>query len=739
MSPEFYRNLTKSFGFLAFGVLFSVIAFASLVEIKDLDLWLHIKMGEIITSTGNVPAQDVLSGTIAGKPWVNHEWLFQTIVYSVKAVFGMDGLLYMQAALVVLTFLLLLLWTYRGDRQLVILPLLFFVFQVYQTRFTVRPDIFSVLYFILFLMVLFTSMEKRWSLFALMALEILWTNMHGYFFWGPALVGVFILAETVRRVAPLPAGWKEGLLSDEAYRRTLIALVLVLACTIANPLMLEGALYPFRVMFSLSGDNRIFFKFITELQPSVEWPKFFEFSSQAQFKTLIIVSAISFLLNIRRVHVGWLLVWAVVLVFAAAAVRNMIYFAVVAYLATLFNIAHLDLRRFLPVRFIAGPFEHVTGWLAKIAFIVFLLNCGGDMAQYGYYDFNKYERKSEFLGVAQRMFPSGAVDFLLEEHITGPVFNDFNTGAYLVGRAYPGIRVFIDGRTEVYGAKFFEVYRKIWEEGDAQTFDEAAAQYDLKAVVIGAAYSRPPAGIMKQLIKRTDWRLVYFGHDGLVFLRDIPAHKDIIRRRAIDLKKWAPPVSDVRRLGSARVAPYRETNRAVMLMDMGFDDQALAEADAALAVAPENLDAYKVKALVHEKRKDHARAFTNFRLALLQSTGDVRLRRGMALALVNLGDHERALEQADRLDEAAGDPAGPFIRACVLVKKKQYEKAYDILVQQVFKAGHASRDLVAAGDLYMEEKAYAWAAKAYALALRKDIKDQDLVKKLKEAKERLAQ
>jgi hypothetical protein len=108
LSLTFYKKLNWTFGVLAIGILFALIAFAATIEIKDLDLWLHIRMGQFIVQHGYVPSVDVLSASFAGQPWNNHEWLFQVIVYLVKSHWGLDGLIYMQSAVVVLTFLIFL-------------------------------------------------------------------------------------------------------------------------------------------------------------------------------------------------------------------------------------------------------------------------------------------------------------------------------------------------------------------------------------------------------------------------------------------------------------------------------------------------------------------------------------------------------------------------------------------------------------------------------------------------------
>jgi len=72
MSERFWRNLSTAFGWLSIGMLFALITYSSSLEIKDLDLWLHWRMGWWISHHGFVPNYDVLSGTIAGHPWVNH-------------------------------------------------------------------------------------------------------------------------------------------------------------------------------------------------------------------------------------------------------------------------------------------------------------------------------------------------------------------------------------------------------------------------------------------------------------------------------------------------------------------------------------------------------------------------------------------------------------------------------------------------------------------------------------------
>ena len=67
------------------------------IEIKDLDIWLHLATGRYIFETFSIPKIDILSCTIANQPWINHEWLFQMIIFLFHQWGGFEGLINLQA------------------------------------------------------------------------------------------------------------------------------------------------------------------------------------------------------------------------------------------------------------------------------------------------------------------------------------------------------------------------------------------------------------------------------------------------------------------------------------------------------------------------------------------------------------------------------------------------------------------------------------------------------------------
>jgi len=100
MSDWLLKKINWFAGCLAIAFVFGLITFVSNIEIKDVDLWLHLAVGKYITQSFSIPRVDILSCTIANSPWINHEWLFQTIVYSVYHAAGINGLVNLKVYIV---------------------------------------------------------------------------------------------------------------------------------------------------------------------------------------------------------------------------------------------------------------------------------------------------------------------------------------------------------------------------------------------------------------------------------------------------------------------------------------------------------------------------------------------------------------------------------------------------------------------------------------------------------------
>jgi hypothetical protein len=128
----------------------------------------------------------------------------------------------------------------------------------------------------------------------------------------------------------------------------------------------------------------------------------------------------------------------------------------------------------------------------------------------------------------QWKYPSGATDFLLAHGITGPMFNSWEKGGYLMWRLWPQERVFIDGRT-LNESVFLDYQRMIQDSPPVRgpSGRELLERYGIQVIVLngfeansGEPYMLP---VMLSNPAQTDWKLVYEDGQAMVFMRNPPA------------------------------------------------------------------------------------------------------------------------------------------------------------------------------------------------------------------------
>jgi len=717
MSDGFYKRLSNIFGLMAIAAVFALTVFLAGLEIKDLDLWLHMGVGRFIVQHGYVPSVDILSHTIAGHPWINHEWLFQVIVFTLYQNGGPEALIQMQVIVVTLSLAILLILGYNGEKQLATIFALLVTALVFSSRFTIRPDIFSLLCFATYILILSFFLNKRWSVIAIFLVQVFWTNIHGFFFFGPLFVLIGLAAEWLKRHVPLPYEWnRTACLTDEEYKRLKIIFGVVVAACLFNPMTIKGAWYPIGVFFQISGKSKIFFDKIVELERPITLSTLFSLHSQPFYKLMIIISSLSFFFNRRKIDIGVFLFWLVFLFFSLTAIRNIAYFGFAAYLAFVTNVITISLKDVLPLNFRDKKFLYLASTVMKVIIIVWILQYGSAISYNGYFDFDTYARKSEFGGVSQRQFPSKAVDFLVKNNVRGNFFNDFNSGAYLVGRVYPNIKVFIDGRTEVYGPEFFKNYLEIWDQDNSEKFAETLKKYKITGILLNAVYNAIPKKDLKYLYNDPEWIPVYFNYDGLIFLKDVPFNRAVIKKYRLNLAKWEPPKMDMYRLGPTRAIPYHFANRAYTLLDLGLYGPALKEVEEALKVAPEYGEAYKIKGQIAAEKKDYEAAFQNFRLAARFSPTDKHVRYNLAAAYYDLGRYNMAIEEYKKITGSywPNDPAGYYLMTKTYFKMGENQKAFAAL-DQAMSHRKSVNDIVRLGGFLMEDKKYGFVHKIYDL------------------------
>ncbi|MCK5269089.1 MAG: tetratricopeptide repeat protein [Spirochaetes bacterium] len=720
MTDAFWKRLSLIAGMFVLLSTFCLLAFVANVEIKDLDLWLHLGVGRHIVQNGfQIPNVDFLSCTIAGKPWVNHEWLFQVIVHYIHTLFGPDGLILMQVILVSFTTLILVFLGYNKDKQLSSVFILLITTLIYHSRFTIRPDLYSLLFFAIYIYILAFYLGKKWSLYVLFFIQIIWSNMHGFFFFGPLFVLIGLFSEFLKRKVKMPYEWNNiGRLTDDEYRRLKYILGAVVVACLFNPLTFKGAWYPLGVFFHLSGEsNQIFFEKIIELKRPISWATLFDYK-YPYYKLMIVLSFCSIIFNRRKLDINILIFWAIFLLFSLAAVRNLVFFGFAGYLVFVTNMLTVSWEDIVPIEITDEKFIHLSSIIIKILLVVWIIQYGAGISLNGYFNFDTFERKSEFGGVSLRQYPDKAVKFLVDNDVKGNFFNDFNSGAYLVGNCSPNIKVFIDGRTEVYGSDFFRYYQDIWEKGNSERFGNALDKYNITGVLLNTVQHPSPEAPLDFLVESKEWIPVYFNYDAIVYLKDIPFNKEVIDKYAIDFNKYEAIKLDLYKLGSKNVKPYQHINRAYSLESMGYHDAAVAELEEALDISPNYQPPYKILGKIYAQNKEFQKAFEKFRIATILAPGDRRTRLNLALSYYDLGQYKYAIEQYDKIIQSwPNRPETYYFLSRTYIKDKNYDKGLRILGKAYELNPHSINDILQIGDMLAKDESYENAKKVYELAL----------------------
>ena len=404
------------------------------------DTWWHLKAGQVMVESGHILQTDLFSYTRYGTHWVNHSWLSQVILYLLFSRFGYAGLRALMGAVVAVA--LALVYSQMEGNPFARAPVLLLAAWTAAPVWLVRPRIFSflftaVVYYLLYLYK-WHGVNRLWLLPPLFAL---WVNLHaGYALGFIVLIG-FIVGEMLNNLSPGPDPCVEwGRLGMMALYLLLSLLALVL-----NPNTTRMWVYPFQTAGMRFLQNHI-----------QEWqsPNFHSLHTQPFIWMLLaLVAAVG--LSGRRVDGSDLVLTCGLAYAALLAARNVAPFALVAAPALSRHVA-AALRRW-------GEAARERGWLrphprpgsaaslalASLNWWLLLLALIAAAAKV-------YPPLTPALNEkAQRAYlPLDAVRWIEQHRPAGKMFNHYNWGGYLIWRLWPDYRVFVDGRTYLYGDEF---------------------------------------------------------------------------------------------------------------------------------------------------------------------------------------------------------------------------------------------------------------------------------------------
>ncbi len=183
-------------------VALAAFALAVATPPGDPDTYWHLASGKWMLEHGELLRADVFSSTVTGQPYSVGEWLGQIVLYVAYLAGGWTGLVILRGLLIgVCAFFLTRVALRGGAPVIVAVPVTCAALILSEIVWTDRPHLFTLALFPLLLDVLLLARAGRIRLLLVVPpLILLWTNLHGGYAVGLALVGIFTLeALLVRR------------------------------------------------------------------------------------------------------------------------------------------------------------------------------------------------------------------------------------------------------------------------------------------------------------------------------------------------------------------------------------------------------------------------------------------------------------------------------------------------------------------------------------------------------------
>jgi hypothetical protein len=454
------------------------------------DLWWHLATGRYIVQHGYIPRVDVFSWTAYGKPWINHEWLFQLVLYAFYKG-GADRGVLLWKELTILSALGFQAWRLRraGLGALGVWAIIGVAFWASRYGWNERADLVT-LWFVSWLtldIARFKAGDRaKTQLWHWPLLFAIWANSHGGFVLGLAIAAAFVVGRCAadRRINGGLAAWS----------------FICLAATLLNPngwrlheSTVEGLLLLRTADF-------------TEWQRTPWHPLELFWLCAGLFWTAGVVYS----LRTRRVAwvaflVGVLLCWS-----AVNHVRNVPYFMIGAF--PWVGVWTYELLR-MERRFARRP---------RVAMAVALFITLAAAI------FSGRRARS---GVSSDMFPIGACRFIDQEAIPGRFYNENGFGGYWIWTFGERRPVFVDGRYHMVEG-FIPLFREIAQAqaGTPADWGRFLDHYQIDAALMSYPVRSPYPATFRVYFPRRMWALVYWDDVALLFLRRTPNHEALIRQ-----------------------------------------------------------------------------------------------------------------------------------------------------------------------------------------------------------------
>ena len=515
--------------------VFNIVLFLSLVvwcgffnaakiDLVTADLGRHLMNGMLLLQGGPSQVYNLLhtnfySYTNSAYPFINHHWLAGVVFYLVYLVGGFNLLSIFYIVLTALAFAVFLdIARKRSNLLVAILPAVLLM-PIMAARKEVRPEVFTYLFCGIFYWILldwglkikdYKKNRIGW-LWLLPLIMLVWVNLHIGFIIGLGVIGVFWVDEA----------WKFVRKKQNDFKFLTIILLITAAATLFNPSFIRGALYPlfiFRNYGYMIVENQSI-AFLSRLGRVVGmYFGLYEIMVAATFLSFVAV----FFRDRSKFYLPDFLLFATFSIMGANAIRDFPFFGFFALpiLAANAGVFISDLPK--------GLFRKLSAALVLVVGIIVAFSATGTSLAQG-----------EMFGIGLMPQALDSADFYKTNNISGPVFNNYDDGGYLIFNLFPQQKVFVDNRPEAYPVSFLQnVYIPALE--DNSKWRALDSQYHFNSIFF-FYHDATPWGqqFLVNRIQDPDWAPVYVDSYNIIFLKRNAQNAALIKQYEIPKDRFS--------------------------------------------------------------------------------------------------------------------------------------------------------------------------------------------------------
>jgi hypothetical protein len=469
------------------GIVVAAIVLPLLVGEKilgDGDTFYHLATGNWILEHGTVPRADPFSHTVPGLRWIDHGWLSQVVLALSYKAFALQGMVLVTLAMLALALGMMNQFLLRYLPPIYVLALVVIGGALVTPHLLARPHMMGLAIAVAWTIQLVKAREEgRTPPLWMIPLMVLWANVHGSFIIGLGLTGMMGFEAALSatndpdRIRNLTRWGAFGIASGLA--------------AFATPNGLDGVLFPFQLS-SMETVSEI-----------IEW-KSPNFRSMPVFLLWIIgVFALGYGSGVKLPWTRIAMI-CVLMIMALTAVRHI---EMLALLGPILAAPALgpQIRQMTADRKsdrLDALFEAAARPAAARGTLVALGLLGAASAAFVLVPMPLTDSETR---------PVAAVEAARAAGVTGNVFNDYGFGSYLI---FAGVPPYIDGRMDMYGAKFARRFLDTVAKPDV-LLPETLTEHQITWTLLG-----PKSTAVRVMDRTPGWHRIYADEWAVVHVRD---------------------------------------------------------------------------------------------------------------------------------------------------------------------------------------------------------------------------